>query len=449
MANVNAALGWDDGLTCSSALEFSRAAAVIDPELGGNVGDTPVYGTCWIPVVRMARSTADANGNAGPPEFSTAYLYRYDDTRYAANYSSAPAPHHANWRAAIRSEVASRGAPGGMPNTVYDAALGYNVSETKNGAAWVTPGEPYTTTNTFYRSIDRAQAAAAAARYARCEDGPLSNNRTTECIDSTSPDCTPPPDEDCTENCTTPPDDTDCTSGCGPGPGGAGGSARIIYRLDTPNSLIVGGSAASKFSAQEVKAYAYGFTCTGCAPANGDIIYAGVDNVFLDIRVDPPTGFDAFKISRPVDSTPMDRGCTQTALRSTAATDRCSATVLLDLYRATPSTRVAGSDPAAKFTISLCGTGSCDPNNLTAGNYTYIYRDKSRNLCTGPNNQCLKPTASLAACRNAPASNTNCWWSPPDFYRYPTVSRSIPIKVLVYNTPGYRRVLSGTAGSGS
>ncbi len=451
MSNVNAALGWDDGLTCSSALEFSRAAAAVDPMLGGDEGATPVYGTCWIPVVRLARPTLDSRGNAGPPEFSTAYAYRYDDDRYPANFSSVPAPHHATWRAAIRYEVAGRNAPGGMPNTVFDASLGYNVSETKNGSTWVTPGEPYTTTNQFYRSIDRQRAAAAAALHARCEDGPLSNNRTTECIDSTSPDCTPPPEEECTTDCTPPPppDENGCTSGCGPGPGGSGGSATITYRLDVPNSLIVGGSSSNKFAAQEVKAYAYGFRCVGCAPANGEIIYAGVDNVFLDIRVDPPTGFDAFRLSRPADSTPMDRGCTQTSLRSASATERCSATVLLDMYRATTQTRTSGADPATKFTISLCGTGSCDPNNLTAGNYTYVYRDRSQNLCTGPNNQCLKPSASYASCRTAPASNTNCWWSPPDSYRYPTLTRSIPIKVLVYNTPGYRRVLSGTAGSGS
>lgn len=451
MSNVNAALGWDDGLTCSSALEFSRAASAIDPMLGGNEGDTPVYGTCWIPVVRLARPTVDANGNAGPPEFSTAYAYRYDDDRYPANYSSAPAAHHASWRAAIQYEVASRQAPSGMPNTVYDASLGYNVYETKNGSTWVSPGEPYSPVNMVSRSVNRAQAAVAASLHARCEDGPLSNNRTTECIDSTSPDCMPPPEGECTTDCTPPPpaDENGCTSGCGPGPGGSGGSATIIYRLDVPNSLIVGGAAASKFSAQEVKAYAYGFKCTGCAPANGDIIYAGVDNVYLDIQVAPPTGFDAFKLSRPVDATPMDRGCTQISLRSASATERCSSTVLLDLYRATAPTRTSGSDPATKFTISLCGTGPCDPNNLTAGEYTYVYRDKSQNLCTGPNNQCLKPSASLATCRTAPASNTNCWWSPPDSYRYPTLSRSIPIKVLVYNTPGYRRVLSGTAGSGS
>lgn len=72
MANQNEDQSWDDGLACSSGAEYAVAESV-------PVGERPVYGSCWVPVVRAGQQMVSGEGGASYV-FRDSNLYRYDNT---------------------------------------------------------------------------------------------------------------------------------------------------------------------------------------------------------------------------------------------------------------------------------------------------------------------------------------------------------------------------------
>jgi hypothetical protein len=170
MANLQsmAPMAYDDGLACSSGVEFARPKSV----LASNPDLQPVYGSCWIPVERRATNFTSATTGQVVQNFGINGGHRYDNTRYPKNSTStyekngSVPRYHTNWRNQIKAEVQSRYAP-----DLYPAS---------SGGGNFTPGDPYyktnpdTDPNRLRRTSDRARAAQAAADHAHCADGPLS-----------------------------------------------------------------------------------------------------------------------------------------------------------------------------------------------------------------------------------------------------------------------------------
>lgn len=256
MANLSSVdpFVFGDGIPCTSGVEFA----------GTRDGVRPVYGACWIPVERRAIEYSDGRNLWW--EFPTRGGHRYDDDKFSYRYSSAPKWYHDSWRDAIYNEVLSR--PG---NDLYEV-----------------PGDPYKSdTDVSSRSSDRAAAAAAAANYARCEDGP------TFLLGglNTPPDDTPPPGSQ-------PP-------GSSTPPGGASagtppsGVPYLIVTVDAPEYF----TATGDDDPQTVTVTPSTLRCVGCTPAPScpDAPEPRLSSLDLEMSIAGSGGYTQYRLLRTVD----------------------------------------------------------------------------------------------------------------------------------------------------
>lgn len=282
-------LVWDDNITCSSGAEFGRPKSVAD----SNPGELPVYGACWIPVERYA---AMFTGPSMAVPNWTNTVHRYDTDRYSYRYSSASQPYHSNWRQAIADEVSRR--PGGPVPP-------------QNGSQMWTPGDPYSSSNRFSETVNRAAAATAAANYSRCEDGPLSN---TMC------------EVDCGGNIV----EEDTTEP----------SASVSMSVSAPNNFLVGGETLR----QSVTATASNFTCSNCTSPGSPKPY--IERLIADIQVAGTGGYRQYK-SVSGERQNLTSFCSESQLASSSG---CSTSEVLEFYRS--------SDPGQGVRVALSGSGS-------------------------------------------------------------------------------------------
>jgi hypothetical protein len=336
-------LTWEDGVPCTSGAEFSRPAAVTDADPNA----TPVYGTCYVKVNRIAAVFTGPRGD-WLPNWPTYTIHRY--VKEPGVRFTTPQPYEDVWRQQIVREVQTRGTNTGKPGT---------------SARW-TPGDPYNASNALLSSIDVNAAAATAATSATCVDESFDADGPTTTTTTTTPTTTPPP--------VTIPNDAPGAIWTPSRPAGPS----IYYTLTVPRSFFVAGTPTT----QKVTGVISDYLCTGAGctseaidRATGRPLPRAVVSNDISIRLGGTGGFSQFREASSYENAD-NPSCNKAApFNASRPSANCGISKELEFYRATESNQ--------GLVVEVSGTATL----ITFENYIARYEhDRSRPSC--PYMQC-------------------------------------------------------------